>query len=74
LHRPFPLVRPIGIPICSLRFLRFAGSLSIPQRLGQRLRIMKFLSEISLGSNWQEKLTIVAEIDLFCLKGLPQHG
>jgi hypothetical protein len=30
--------------------------------------------EICLGSNWQEKLTIVAEIALFCLKGLPQHG
>jgi len=38
------------------------------------MKIMNIFTRICRARNWQEKLTIVAEIALFRLKGLPQHG
>jgi len=38
------------------------------------MKIMNIFTRICWACNWQEKLTIAAEIALFRLKGLPQHG
>tara|TARA_R110000850_G_scaffold10100_20_gene36364 strand:+ start:386 stop:502 length:117 start_codon:yes stop_codon:yes gene_type:complete len=38
------------------------------------MNISDFFTGICMVWNWQEKLTNPAEIAVFCLKGLSQHG
>jgi len=55
-------------------FLRFGRNLSIPPPRYPPVNIDGFLTRIGGANNWQEKLTIAAEIVALRLKGLSQHG